>query len=172
MTNRQKRMTNTDTDREVQRQGKFGQLVQGPWIFVVVGLVISSLAKTYLWPKSNPFIAGGALSLCVIAGLLAYSKLRNRGRDKPMEAEEPASNNKVAMIQKRVPFDLWDLAVLLLAAFGTDLVRKHGWLGNNAIERTDLTIVLGVVFAWALSRMWWRNSKQRLAEEKHENHSS
>jgi hypothetical protein len=163
-------MTTTDTDRKVQKQRKFGQFVQEPWIFVVVGLVISSLAKTYFWSKSNPLIAGGALSLCVIAGLLAYSKLRNRGRDKPMEAEEPVSDNKVAMTRKRVPFDLWDLAVLLLATFGTDLARKHGWLGNYAIERTDLTIVLGVVFIWALSRMWWRNRKQRLAEEKHENH--
>lgn len=170
MANRKKRMTTTDTDRRVQKQRKFGQFVQEPWIFVVVGLVISSLAKTYLWPKSNPLIAGGALSLCVIAGLLAYSKLRNRGGDKPMEVEEPASNNKVAMTRKRVPFDLWDLAVLLLAAFGTDLARKHGWLGNYAIERTDLTIVLGVVFIWALSRMWWRNRQQRLAEEKRENH--
>jgi hypothetical protein len=89
-----------------------------------------------------------------------------------MEAEEPASNNEVAMTRKRVPFDLWDLAVLLLAAFGTDLARKHGWLGNNAIERTDLTMVLGVVFIWALSRMWWRNRKQYPAEEKRENHES
>jgi hypothetical protein len=56
------------------------------------------------------------------------------------------------------------MVVLFSAVFGTLFARNHGWLGGNAPERTNWILILGVVFIWALSRMWWRNHKQRQQE--------
>lgn len=157
------RMTKTGENRKP----KLPNLARGSWHVCAFGLVLICLARIYLWPEGNSWLVGGALSLCVLAGFLLDVRLgarkERRGAEKGQQLGDggtAAVSETTAAPQSRLAFDLCAIAVPVLAVFGTQFARDYGWLGNNATDRTDAVVILGVVFIAAVGRLWWRHRQE------------
>jgi hypothetical protein len=167
-------MTNTDSNPNAQKLGRFRQFRQVPWHLYAAVIVFCTLGQAYLWPKANLFLVGGALYFCAIAALLVKSRLRDR-LTKKKNTESQGSVDTRTAIEKaetstsraELRVDFWTVAVPLFIVFAIHVARVHGWLGSNAPDRTDWILTLGLVFIWGVTRLWWRSRKPH-SKERHE----
>lgn len=149
------------------RKARLRSLAQGSWHVCAFGLVLICFGRIYLWPGGNSWLVGGALSLCVLAGPLIDSRLgRRKEKQGAEEQQQSRDGSTVASAEAsdashpRLGFDLWAIAVPVLAVFGTQFARDRGCLGNNATSRTDAVVISGLVLIAAMSRLWWRNRQK------------
>jgi hypothetical protein len=101
--------------------------------------------------------------LWALASFQLDLRLRERGaKDRQQLRDDgPAAFSAASRAsQPTLGFDLWALAVPVLAVFGTQFARDEGWLGNNAAGKTDAIVILGVVLIASVGRLWWRNRRK------------